>query len=447
MFGGRPDFPFSPARFPFFYGWVILIVSILAMVASIPGQTIGVGVFTDHLIEHWGLTRVQLSTAYMFGTIGSSLLLPHAGRLTDRLGIRAMVLLGTTGLGLGILGLSQGDRLLGVATPYLLVFVVVLLLFLVIRFFGQGCLSMISRMMLGKWFNRRRGLATGIAGVVITLVFNSSPTTLNLLIEHQGWRTAGWQLALGLIFVFGLLGWLFIRDNPEECGLEMDGGVGRDELTPEFEKVRHEFTRREAIRTRAFWIFSLALGCHSYAITAVAFHLASIGAERGLDRDDAFFIFVPMAVFSIGANLFSGWLSDRVRLKWILAAFLITQVVGSMGLINLDLPIGKWLTYAGFGISGGCFVTLITVTWPRFFGRRHLGEITGINMFVLVFTSAIGPVTFSAMFSYTGSYQPIILGYLFIPAALLALGLRTDNPQLAYEPVPAEVLERDPQNE
>ena len=79
-----PNRPFAPARVPIFYGWVIVAVATLGVVMSIPGQTMGVSVFTDHLIEATGLTRLELSNAYLVGTVISGLLLPRGGRLLDR---------------------------------------------------------------------------------------------------------------------------------------------------------------------------------------------------------------------------------------------------------------------------------------------------------------------------------------------------------------------------
>ena len=74
----KPSFPFEPKKFPFFYGWWIPVVATFGMLASIPGQTIGVGVFTEHLLSVSNLSRLDLSIAYMLGTVGSSLLF-HTG--------------------------------------------------------------------------------------------------------------------------------------------------------------------------------------------------------------------------------------------------------------------------------------------------------------------------------------------------------------------------------
>ena len=108
----RPDFPFAPFRFPFFYGWWIVVVTTLGIMASIPGQTMGVGVYTDYLILHSGLNRLEISMAYMTGTIISSLLLPLAGKFYDLWGSRVMILFAGTGLGISLFLFSETRSLL-----------------------------------------------------------------------------------------------------------------------------------------------------------------------------------------------------------------------------------------------------------------------------------------------------------------------------------------------
>jgi hypothetical protein len=81
----QPDFPFAPGNLPVFYGWIILVVTTIGILMSIPGQTAGVSVFTDHLIAATGLSRLGLSNAYLIGTLTSGLLLPFGGVFIDRL--------------------------------------------------------------------------------------------------------------------------------------------------------------------------------------------------------------------------------------------------------------------------------------------------------------------------------------------------------------------------
>ena len=85
------SWPFHPKKFPFFYGWVIWVFSALGFLLSVPGQTMGMAVFTDHFIEVFSLSRTELSMAYLFGTIGSAFFLTRAGRWFDVYGGRTMV--------------------------------------------------------------------------------------------------------------------------------------------------------------------------------------------------------------------------------------------------------------------------------------------------------------------------------------------------------------------
>ena len=72
----RPTFPFNPASWSFFYGWIILAAGIVGVLMSLPGQTTGVSVFTDHLVENYRIDRVWLMVAYLIGTAGSGFLVP-----------------------------------------------------------------------------------------------------------------------------------------------------------------------------------------------------------------------------------------------------------------------------------------------------------------------------------------------------------------------------------
>jgi hypothetical protein len=63
----------------------------------------------------------------------------------------------------------------------------VIFIFLCLRFFGQGCLALVSRVAIGKWFERYRGRATAVAGIFTAFGFNSSPMLLN----HLSPPTAG----------------------------------------------------------------------------------------------------------------------------------------------------------------------------------------------------------------------------------------------------------------
>jgi len=140
------NIPFAPSASPIFYGWVILIAGAVGMLMSIPGQTMGVSVFTENLIRDLSINRNNLSLAYLFGTVFSGLLIAWAGKLYDRHGARIMAFIAGFFLGLTLLYLTRIDLIAvsleswipaGVST-----FLLLTLGFWGIRFFGQGMLTM-----------------------------------------------------------------------------------------------------------------------------------------------------------------------------------------------------------------------------------------------------------------------------------------------------------------
>jgi len=434
--------PFAPKRWPFFYGWTIVGISTLSILGSIPGQTAGIGVFTDYLIETLGVTRGQLSIAYMIGTITSGLILPFAGKLLDRIGVRFMSLFSSLGLGISLILMATLPRWTHWLSSFISLGVLpvatVSFAFLMIRFFGQGNMTMVGRVAMGRWFNHWRGIATAIAGVPIAFVFNAAPWIMNTLINTFGWQQACWALAGVIGGGMSVLGLLFFRDNPEECGLLMDGKKADDIETAtktELHPVHRQFTRGEAIRTISFWAFAIGLAAHGLIVTGLAFHITSIGQEMGKSTDQAVRMFLYSSFLAIPTRFIVSYFVDntRIRLKWILMLMTVTMFTYTFSVTFLNTAAGWIVTTAMFGITGGIWGVLGNVPMPRYFGRQHLGAISGLMMSILVIASALGPAIFSYGKDYLGSYRNAAYIVLLLPAAIFALSFFIQNPQRKYE--------------
>jgi len=406
--------PFNPAKCPFFYGWFILFWGIIGILLSVPGQTTGVSAFIEPLIEDLGIGRFELSVAYMIGTFSSSFLLTPAGKLFDRIGARWMGFGSCLALGFVVLLLSQVDHLvqpLEKILPEQIGLVSLLaFLFLLLRLSGQGILTMSSRNMVMKWFDHHRGLTSGISGAAVTFGFSLTPSFFSGIIDHRGWSGTWFILGLLLIIVFAPLLLLFFRDTPETFGLIPDGkrhAPSHEESTI----FRKQFTLPEARRSFAFWPFAMAMALQALVITAVTFHIESVFELGHMDGAKGFSIFPPMAYISIAVSLFCGWLGDRAELRWLLLTMLMAMAGNLIALLNLHEggPIYAMIVFGG--IANGLFGLLMSVTWPRYFGRDHLGAISGLCMTFMVIASSIGPVLYSQILKMTGSYDAgFILG-------------------------------------
>jgi cyanate permease len=75
------------------------------------------------------------------------------------------------------------------------------------------------------------------------------------------------------------------------------------------------------------------------------------------------------------------------------------------------------LIYGGLlGLTNGFGMTLQSVVWPSYFGRRHLGSIRSVATASMIASAAIGPLPFGWLFDLTGSYSMGIAVFLALPA-------------------------------
>lgn len=428
------------SKFPFFYGYIIIIGGTIGAMMSAPGQTIGISVFTDFLIDSLNISRENLSLAYLIGTLVSSFFLTYAGRFFDRFGARVTSVLASILLGASLFYLSE----LPLTTAYIsnifggeylapIVFIMLALGFLTTRYFGQGVLTMSSRNMTMKWFDKRRGMASAIMGIAISFGFSYSPRIFDWLIELYGWRGA-WQLLAVIVgVIFAVFAYIIFRDNPYEFGLIPDGKKIKPKTKNEpIYHPQKDFTLKEVKTTYSFWIFNLALTMQALYGTAITFHIIDIFGSAGLTREDAIMIFLPSSIIAVVFQLVSGYVADFIKMKYLLIVEIIGMLISMAGLTLFGGGLPVYLIIIGNGIASGLFGVVSSVTWPRFFGVKNLGAITGYNMGWIVAGSAVGPYLFSLL-KLNGNYTLPSLICLVVTVVLLLLSLKAENVNVKSE--------------
>lgn len=430
-------FPFKVDKFPFFYGWVILIVGTIGVLMSVPGQTVGVSVFTDYLIDALKIERTSLSLAYLLGTVASGFMITRAGKYYDKYGARVMAMVAGFMLGLMAIGLTKVDGMVNAVAGFLqnvnreIIAVVFLVIgFWGIRFFGQGILTMVSRNMVMKWFEKHRGLANALMGVFVSFGFSYAPRLLNDIIEIDGWRSAWGIIGAFVGVVFVVFAFVFFRDNARDCGVEPDGKLGKvkSKLFARPAAREKEFTLKQALRKYSFWIFNISIALNALFVTAFTFHVVSIFGEAGYSRETAIAVFLPASFIAVGFNFIGGWISDYIKLKYLLMINMAGVVLAGIAMTQLkSFDSAYYLLIAGYGIMSGLFSVLNTVTWPRFFGVKHLGAISGYSMSWTVIASALGPYLFSLSLKFSGTYTIGIFVAMTIAVVLFVLAFKANN--------------------
>ena len=390
---------------------------------SSPGQTYVVSIFIESFIADLGISRSLVSTLYTLGTLVGSFVLPMVGYQLDRHGARLIVVLITALFGFACIymGYVQNAFMLGLG-------------FIALRMLGQGSLGLVCTNIINQWWVRRRGMVMGISGMAGSLIsLGGFPNLINWLLPIYGWRSTYIFLGIILVFVMTPLAFIFFRNHPEDYGLQPDGGASgifrsrkRKQVPTGWTEVH--WTLGQAMHTSVFWILVGSLSAISMLSTGLFFHIVSIFTDNGLTPDLAAAVFVPVAVTTALVNWGSGLLVDRVPVRVLLAIGLFFQALSllmarSLSGITLVLIFGIVL-----GISSGLIRILGSVVWAMYFGRHHLGSITGFTTMITITGSAMGPMPLGIGRDLMGSYNLALIISAVIPLLLGILGLFIDDP-------------------
>ena len=401
-----------------YYGWANLAVAALAMVATLPGRTQGLGLITESLLSDLHIDRVTYATINLWATlIGAAFCLP-CGRLLDRYGSRIVLTLTVLFLGATVVGMRslQGLAALSIAIT-------------LTRGFGQSALSVVSLALVGKWFARRLNLAMGVYALFVGIGFIAAFPSVGAAVLKYGWRTSWASIGWVLLLIVAPISWLIVRNQPEDRGLELDG-------VPEPVEKLTDLTTKQALTTPAFWIFALSSSLFGLVYSGISLFNESILVERGFNASVYHDVLVISTMLGLLANFGGGWLATKWQIQKLsglgMAALAVALVL---------LPLVKTYTHvliygAIMGIAGGVVTVVFFSVWGQVFGRAHLGRIQGCAQMMTVLASAVGPLLLAETLRSTGSYDFIfnLLAALTVALGLAAWFVNLPVRQIAHEP-------------
>ncbi len=177
------------------------------------------------------------------------------------------------------------------------------------------------------------------------------------------------------------------------------------------------------MRTRAFWLMTVATGLRIVALSAITVHYVPLMVWRGVTERHAAFLLGAQAFMSLPSHMLFGWLADRVDKTRLMAWCMVGSAAGILFLIYAGGGWEVWLFLSLFSAVESTF----PVNWStvgEFFGRKNFAKIRGTMGFVQTWGAVIGPVTAGALYDHTHSYSLLLkglVGVLLVTAVLYTL--------------------------
>ena len=399
---------------PFYYGWVILAATAVSEMLAQGATSYAAGLFVLPLQAEFHISRALANTPVLIMFLGAALVSPLVGRALDKFPIRLVLPLGAILFGLALTGVALSQSLLAMAA----------LLFLptAIGFMSIGPLT--TAAMASRWFNRRRGLALGLAAVATSGGAFTVVPLLSRAIQQYGWRQALIYEAALIALIIVVLALLFLRDKPSDVGLDahpenQDRDVARVASDAPLSRLRWQ----EILGSRAFWTPSIVLAMVSGTSQALVITLAPYGVSLGLAPASAAGLISAFGAAAAITKIAAGVMADRINQR-----FLLIAAAGLMTLawLTLSLFTGHAALFASACLAGvglGCALPTTAALIAGHYGPARFGAAMGWTYSLLGVITIASSISIGIMFDRLGGYHTAFLVFSTLLALVLAATL------------------------
>ena len=402
-----------------YYGWVLLVVAMIAGSFSTGVGVWGASVFVRPMTEELEWSRAAFFGALTVQMIVAGVLAPIVGPMQDtRNGPRRLMLLSALLLGLSLMGLRFIDSLwqfyllFGISGG-------------VAQIAGGFALSM---NILPKWFVRRRGRVLGIAAMGPGLGPMLYPISLQALIDASDWRMAWFALGIVALCVLVPVSFL-VRTRPEDMGLLPDGDspdaaetveAARRQASAPRSIAAGGLTVRESVHTVSFWLIVAAYMLVGLGIGGFHANLVPYFQDSGIAESVAALSATAFAVGSVSLRPAWGLLAEHVPIRFLMGPMLILTAGTVLLILNVGGQATMLAASALHGLTIGAYITLMAIVVADYFGRLHLGAINGVIRPFMTASSAASPLFIAFLIDLQNSY---VLAFLIIAAGWLLAGV------------------------
>ena len=420
----EPESPSASGKRRWFYGWTIVsVVSIVSFAGGVDTNPV-LGVFQDPITEEFGWSRAAFTLPMSIGTFAGGIAAVALGPIMDRYGARWVMAIAVIAMGLIFIGI-------GAMQSYWQHFALQMLGRTVVA----STFFLVVGVVIPKWFVVKRGRAIGVAAIGQRIGHATFPIMIERILAWRDWRVAA--ISLGVtVWVSALLPTLlFMRRRPEDMGLRPDGAMpdlrratdGPGAVSSRTPREEASFSRREALRTPAFYFLLASLSTQSFVATGVNFHWFSYLTGNGVSAAGTVLSLSVAPFVGIPAAILGGFLAEKVPPQFVLAGSYVLMSASIGVLLVTDTTLLAVVFAIMYGSAAGIMITNNQVIWADYFGRGSIGAIRGLISPLQMFTNALGPVVAALSYDVTGSYKLIFgIGVVIVlgSAALAAAARR-----------------------
>jgi len=383
-------------------GWRIVLASLVGIglgLSPVPFYTIGM--LAPELARQFHWQYAQILFGLTVTTLTVLISAPAAGFLSDRIGVRRVVLVSIVLFGLSFMAFAATNGSLPLFY----------LTWAVLAAGGAGTLPITWTRAVNNWFDAHKGLALGFSLVGTGLFGSMLKPACAWLIAHAGWRTAYLVIGALPLAIALPIAWVFFHDVGPGRGPKTRAPGGAAGLT-----------LLEALREWRLWVLAVAFVPVSFAIGGPIPNLENILRLHAFDKPAIATLVTFIGLSVIAGRLLGGWLIDRLWAPGVAFMLLSLPALACWLLAQAHLSFGQaLLSICLIGAAAGVEYDLMAFLVARYFGMRSYAAIYGALYGCFALGAGVGPMVFGANFDRSGSYGAALMASAVMLVASAAL--------------------------
>jgi predicted MFS family arabinose efflux permease len=383
--------------------WVVFGSTLALVVCNGPVALFTFGVFLKPITAEFGWNRGTISAASGMASLMIAVAAPVTGMLVDRWGVRRVLLP-------IILLFSLSLAAISLTPPSPIIFIA---LYAIMGLVSAGDSPQPYVKTIAAWFDRRRGLAVGIAMAGVGLGIILVPQLTRVLIDAYGWRVA--YIGLGVVaFAVAFPAVAILIHEPAAAPEPNETVQSGNAMLPGL-SVREALTG-----SWRFWLLAVPVFLVAAAVNGTVGHIVPLLTDHGVSVPLATSMLSIVGLASIIGRLLCGYLADRLFAPNVAAGFFVLPCIGIYVLIIGAHNSWPLIGAATLGLALGCEIDMIAFLTTRYFGLRRFGELYGYLFAVFAAGSGLGQYLMGIAFDAFHSYD-IALGTCIVALIIASL--------------------------
>ncbi|WP_342722332.1 MFS transporter [Bradyrhizobium sp. B097] len=397
---------------PYFPGWNVVAGSGVGIAfGSLPFFAAGFALLAGAMAKDFGWSQPEVAKAASIFLLLQMVAYPFCGWLLDRWGSRTFAVTSIALFAASVLVLSRID---GSLLQFYLAFAL-------IGIVSAGTNVVSYARAVALWFNRKRGLALGIAASGQALGSFVIPILAHRLISTHGWSFALVAMAAFELVICLPLVALLVKDSPKPFGLLPDGASSA-QAPGASAPADDGKTVGEIVRTGVFWKLAICFAVMGMSFYAIAPNIVYILTKKaGMSLADVAEVQAASGIAVLFGRIGFGYLLDRVHAPFVGIVALALTSICAMTYATTSIPALIIVAAVLSGLAIGGDTDLMPYLASRYFGTAAVSRIFGWFLFAFFLGAAIGPVAFAqSSATFGGSDIPLMLlaALQIIPALL-----------------------------